>query len=62
MAKPDQSPAAARKKAGLVVIYASIGVLTLGYILLARGSMTAAPILILGSFVGMAAGIMMGEE
>ena len=61
MAQP-QPPAATKKKAGLFIVYGSIACLSLGYLLLAKGSMTAAPILIIGSFVGMAAGIVIGWD
>jgi hypothetical protein len=51
-----------RKKSGLFVAGAGIAVLALGYVLLSKGSITAAPILIIGSFVLMAVGILIGWD
>ena len=51
-----------RKKTGLYVVGAGVATLGLGYILLARGSITAAPILIVGSFVILAVGILLGWD
>ena len=51
-----------KKKSGLVVIITSVTVLAAGYICLALGSITVAPILIIGSFVGMGIGIWIGWD
>ena len=58
----DQKQKTQRKKTGLFVVSAGIATLCLGYILLSKGSITAAPILIVGSFVILAAGIMLGWD
>lgn len=58
----DPKPKVQRRKTGLYVVFGGIGVLSLGYILLAQGSITAAPILIVGSFGVMAAGILLGWD
>ncbi len=51
-----------KKKSGLVTVFAGIAVLILGYVCLAKGSITVAPILIIGSFVVMGAGIFIGWD
>ena len=51
-----------RKKTGLYVVGAGIGVLVLGYVLLGQGSITIAPILIIGAFAVMAVGILVGWD
>ncbi len=51
-----------RRKTGLYVVFSGIATLTLGYVLLGQGSMTAAPVLILGSFVIVAIGILLGWD
>ena len=51
-----------KKKTGLFVIFGGIGTLALGYVLLGQGSMTAAPVLIIGAFVIMAIGILIGWD
>jgi hypothetical protein len=51
-----------RKKTGLVVVAGGIATLGLGYFLLSKGSITAAPILIIGSFVILAVGILLGWD
>ena len=58
----DQKQKVQRKSTGLFVVGAGIATLALGYILLAKGSITAAPILIIGSFVVLAAGILLGWD
>lgn len=51
-----------KKKTGLYIIFGGIGTLGLGYFLLGQGSMNAAPILIIGAFVIMAVGILVGWD
>jgi len=51
-----------RKKTGLYVVGAGLATLITGYIVLAKGSITLAPILIIGSFVILAVGIMLGWD
>lgn len=58
----DQKQKVQRKKTGLYVVGAGIATLTLGYILLSQGSITAAPILIIGSFFILAIGILLGWD
>lgn len=58
----DQKQKIQRKKTGLYVVGAGIAVLTIGYIVLAKGSITLAPILIIGSFVILAVGILLGWD
>lgn len=58
----EQTKNTARKKAGLYTIFGGIGVLTLGYLLLAQNSITLAPILIIGAFIIMAVGILVGWD
>lgn len=53
---------AKRRKTGLFVVFGGIATLIAGYVLLGQGSMTAAPVLILGSFVILAIGIMLGWD
>jgi hypothetical protein len=50
------------KKTGLYVVIAGVACEVLGFVLLAQGSMTAAPALIIGSFVVMGVGIWMGWD
>jgi hypothetical protein len=57
--KPEARP---KKKTGLYVVLSGIAVLALGYILLSKGSITVAPVLIIGAFVVMAVGIMIGWD
>lgn len=57
--KPEVRP---RKKTGMYVVGAGIAVLALGYLLLSKGSITIAPMLIIGAFVVMAVGIMIGWD
>jgi hypothetical protein len=49
-------------KKGLYVLLGGIATEALGFVLLSQGSMTAAPILICGSFVVMGIGIWMGWD
>lgn len=49
-------------KKGLYVLLGGIATEALGFVLLSQGSMTAAPILICGSFVVMGVGIWMGWD
>ena len=58
----DQHQKIIKKKTGLYVIGGGIATLTTGYILLGQGSMTAAPILIIGAFAIMALGILIGWD
>jgi hypothetical protein len=58
----EQKQKVEKKKTGLIVAWSGIGILVLGYIFLAKGSITLAPILIIGSFFVMAAGIFMGWD
>lgn len=53
---------AVKKKTGLYVVFAGVACEALGFVLLAHGSMTAAPALIIGSFVVMGVGIWMGWD
>ena len=55
------APAAPRKK-GLYVVLAGVACEALGFVLLSRGSMTAAPALLIGSFVVMGLGIWVGWD
>jgi hypothetical protein len=50
------------KRAGLYVLYGGVACEALGFVLLARGSMTAAPLLIIGSFLVMGVGILIGWD
>ncbi len=52
----------APNKKGLYVLIAGIACEALGFVLLAQGSMTAAPALLVGSFVVMGIGIWMGWD
>jgi hypothetical protein len=49
-------------KTGLYVVWAGTALLALGYLLLGRGSMTAAPVLIIGAFIVVGTGIAIGWE
>ena len=51
-----------KKKTGIYVVGAGIATLALGYVLLSKGSITIAPILIIGAFVVMAVGIVIGWD
>jgi hypothetical protein len=51
-----------RKRTGLYVVWGGVAVLGLGYLLLAKGSITLAPILIIGAFFILAAGILLGWD
>lgn len=53
---------APKKRTGLYLLWAGIAVEALGFVLLAQGSMTAAPLLICGSFVVMGLGLWMGWD
>jgi hypothetical protein len=50
------------RRAGLYVVFAGVACEALGFLLLSRGSMTAAPLLIVGSFVVMGVGISIGWD
>lgn len=52
----------AKKKTGLYVVFAGIACEALGFLLLSQGSITAAPILIVGSFAVMGVGIWIGWD
>jgi hypothetical protein len=58
----DQKQKIQRRKTGLYVVWGGIATLALGYLFLAKGSITLAPILIIGSFVVMVVGIMLGWD
>lgn len=58
----DQKQKIQRKRSGLFVVWGGIATLGLGYLLLSKGSITAAPILIIGSFVIMVLGILLGWD
>jgi hypothetical protein len=58
----DQKQKLQRKRTGLFVVWGGIATLALGYIILARGSITLAPILIIGSFFILALGIVLGWD
>ena len=58
----EQRQKIARKKAGLYTVFGGIGILALGYIILAQGSMTLAPAMIIGAFIVMAVGILVGWD
>jgi hypothetical protein len=58
----DQKQKIKRKRTGLYVVASGIAVLCLGYVLLAQGSITAAPILIIGSFLILTLGILLGWD
>jgi hypothetical protein len=51
-----------KKKTGLYVVFAGIACEVLGFVLLSKGSMDAAPALICGSFVVMGIGIWIGWD
>jgi hypothetical protein len=53
---------APKKRTGLYVLWAGIAAEALGFVLLSQGSMTAAPALIVGSFVVMGIGIWIGWD
>jgi hypothetical protein len=53
---------APQKKSGLYVLWAGIATEALGFVLLSQGSMTAAPALIVGSFLVMGIGIWIGWD
>jgi len=55
-------PAAPKRRTGLYVVAAGAACEALGFVLLSRGSMTAAPVLIIGAFVVMGAGIWIGWD
>ena len=57
-----QAKAGSRRRLGLGLVGGSVAALAAGYVCLGYGSITVAPVLILGSFVGMAAGIWIGWE
>jgi hypothetical protein len=59
---PDEKQKSKRRSRGLAVVWGGIAVLALGYLLLAKGSITLAPILIIGSFAILAAGILLGWD
>jgi hypothetical protein len=50
------------RRAGLMVTLAGVATEALGFVLLGQGSMTAAPALIVGSFVVMGVGIAIGWD
>ena len=58
----DQHQKIIKKKTGLFVIGGGIATLTAGYVLLGQGSMTAAPVLIIGAFIIMTIGILIGWD
>jgi hypothetical protein len=56
------SDAVKKNRTGLYVVFAGVACEALGFLLLGKGSMTAAPALLIGSFVVMGAGIWMGWD
>jgi hypothetical protein len=58
----DQHQNIIKQKTGLSVIGAGIATLATGYVLLGKGSMTLAPVLIIGAFVVLALGILIGWD
>jgi hypothetical protein len=58
-AKTSGAPA---ERAGLYVLLGGVAAEALGFALLARGSMTLAPLLLVGSFPAMGLGIWMGWD
>jgi len=50
------------KRAGLYVVLGGVAAEILGFVLLAQGSMTLAPLLLVGSFPVMGLGIWMGWD
>ena len=58
----EQQQKIIRKKAGLYTIGAGITTLALGYVLLGKGSTTLAPVMIIGAFVIMGVGILIGWD
>jgi predicted acyltransferase len=58
----NEQPLAPKKKTGLFVVYAGIACLLAGYGFLAKGDITIAPFLIIGSFVVMGVGIVIGWD
>jgi len=51
-----------KRRAGLYTVLSGIGMLAIGYLCLAKGSITVAPALIVGAFVVMAVGIVVGWD
>ena len=62
MAKASGSDQTAPKRTGLYVLAAGVACELLGFLLLAKGSMTLAPALLVGSFVVMGIGIALGWD
>ena len=58
----DQKAKTQRKRTGLFVVWGGIALLALGYVVLSKGSITLAPIMILGSFVVLFVGILLGWD
>lgn len=56
--KPKQQ----KRRTGLYVVIGGITMLILGYLLLAQGSITAAPLLIVGSLGVLVVGIFLGWD
>jgi hypothetical protein len=51
-----------KKASGLYVVLGGVACEALGFVLLSQGSMTAAPLCIVGSFVVMGLGILIGWD
>ena len=56
------APTGPKKKTGLWFVLGGVACEALGFVLLSQGSMTAAPMLIIGSFAVMGLGIWIGWE
>jgi hypothetical protein len=61
-ARPQEAAAPKPRRTGLWVVWAGVACETLGFVLLGGGSDTAAPLLIVGSFAVMGAGIWIGWD
>lgn len=58
----SEPPPPAPRRAGLYVVFLGLACEALGFVLLSRGSMTAAPLLLVGSFAVMGLGIWIGWD
>ena len=57
-----ETSTAPKNKTGLYVVFAGVACEAVGFLLLSQNSITAAPILIIGSFVVMGIGIWIGWD
>lgn len=63
MAQPNTtSGVPTRRRTGLYVVLGGVATEAAGFVLLSQGSMTAAPVLLIGSFVVMGVGIWIGWD